>query len=252
MVFQKLKKLIKKFELRIIHKKKYRDIEKSINYNFLINLKKKNLNLTLENWTKSKSQLKQDLFVLDHFNFKKNGFFCEFGATNGIDLSNTWLLENEFGWKGILAEPNSNYQLDLKKNRKCLITEKCVWKKTGELLEFLNTQDGKFSTISGYQNEDFHKEIRKSNIPKKVETISLYDLLENFDAPKNIDYLSIDTEGSEYDILKNFDLNSYNIEIITVEHNYTENREKIFRYLNENGYKRVMHDVSDFDDWYIK
>ena len=51
----------------------------------------------------SKSQLKQDIFVLLETGFKRNGFFVEFGATNGIDLSNTYLLEKRFGWNGILA-----------------------------------------------------------------------------------------------------------------------------------------------------
>jgi hypothetical protein len=52
---------------------------------------------------KSRAQLGQDLFVLSELNLKRNGFFVEFGATNGVDLSNTALLEREFGWNGILA-----------------------------------------------------------------------------------------------------------------------------------------------------
>ena len=66
---------------------------------------------------KSKSQLRQDLFVLGVTNFKQNGFFCEFGATNGVDLSNTYLLEKEFNWSGILAEPAKIWHSDLQRNR---------------------------------------------------------------------------------------------------------------------------------------
>ena len=53
---------------------------------------------------RSKAQLKQDLFVLATLNFKRNGYFVEFGATSGVDISNTCLLEFDFGWRGILAE----------------------------------------------------------------------------------------------------------------------------------------------------
>ena len=52
-----------------------------------------------------KSQIYQDIFVLYTLNWKRNGFFVEFGATNGFDLSNSYLLEKDFGWKGILCEP---------------------------------------------------------------------------------------------------------------------------------------------------
>ncbi len=51
----------------------------------------------------TKSQMYQDLFVLAECNFRRKGFFVEFGATNGLDLSNTYLMEKNFGWEGILA-----------------------------------------------------------------------------------------------------------------------------------------------------
>src|SRR3979409_966312 len=54
----------------------------------------------------SKSQILQDLWVGYELNERRGGFFVEFGATNGVVNSNTWLLEKKYGWKGILAEPN--------------------------------------------------------------------------------------------------------------------------------------------------
>ena len=54
----------------------------------------------------SKSQILQDLWVSYELGEKQDGFFVEFGATNGLANSNTWLLEKKYGWKGILAEPN--------------------------------------------------------------------------------------------------------------------------------------------------
>jgi hypothetical protein len=75
----------------------------------------------LKFYSHSKSQLRQDLFVLSSLAFKKNGFFIEFGATNGIDLSNTHLMEKKFNWTGILAEPARCWHKDLSKKRNCNI-----------------------------------------------------------------------------------------------------------------------------------
>ena len=61
---------------------------------------------------------------------------------------------------------------------------------------------------------------------------------QKYNAPKNIDYLSIDTEGSEYEILKTFDFDKYNSKVITCEHNYTPARNKIYSLLSANGYQR--------------
>lgn len=75
----------------------------------------KNAHLLLKYFVSSKAQLRQDLFALSYLDFKKNGYFVEFGATNGVDLSNTYLMEKEFGWNGILAEPAVVWHKDLKK-----------------------------------------------------------------------------------------------------------------------------------------
>lgn len=97
-----------------------------------------------------------------------------------------------------------------------------------------------------------HSNLRKKGKNYHVETVSILDLLNEHNAPYEIDYLSIDTEGSEFDILKAFDFKKYNIKIITVEHNFTEMREKIFELLSFYGYKRIFVELSDVDDWYIK
>ncbi len=66
----------------------------------------------------SYSQLKQDIWVLNKLNHKKNGFFVEAGACDGLYLSNTLLLEKEYDWSGICCEPNKQYYEKLLLNRK--------------------------------------------------------------------------------------------------------------------------------------
>ena len=83
---------------------------------------------------KSKSQLKQDLFVLNESKNKVGGFFVEFGATDGISLSNTHLLETEFKWSGILAEPARVWHKQLLENRPLANIETlCVWKDSSHI-----------------------------------------------------------------------------------------------------------------------
>jgi len=200
---------------------------------------------------KSKSQIRQDLFVLSALNFKKNGYFVEFGATNGIDLSNTWLLEKSFDWNGILAEPAKIWLADLHKNRTAKIDERCVWERDGEFLEFLEATHPELSQLKSDNGNDFHSQDRVSRKTYSIESVSLGKLLDEHRAPQVVDYLSIDTEGSEYEILREFDFNSYRFNCITVEHNFSKQRQKIFKLLSKAGYNRVYSEVSGFDDWYI-
>jgi len=200
----------------------------------------------------SRSQLGQDLFVLSHLAFKRNGYFVEFGATNGIDLSNTYLLEKEFGWNGILAEPAKVWHEHLKRNRNCDLETDCVWKDSGSTLTFNQAAEAELSTISAYSGSDGQKESRRKGEAYEVRTISLNDLLVKYKAPKHIDYLSIDTEGSEYEILSNFDFSRHSFGVITCEHNYTPMRDKLYSLLTQQGYQRVLTGFSCWDDWYVK
>jgi FkbM family methyltransferase len=210
------------------------------------------LAFVLKNFNFTKSQIFQDLFVLFMTYEKKAGFFFEFGATNGITLSNSWLLEKSYGWDGILAEPARCWHTELRANRTCKIDTNCVWSKSGEQLEFNEASSQELSTINFFSGSDGHSSGRQNGNKYMVETITLNDLLEKHNAPREIDYLSIDTEGSELTILSNFDFNKYNINLITVEHNFTDARNKIYDLLSTNGYKRLFAKFSKFDDWYIK
>lgn len=202
--------------------------------------------------TRSKAQLFQDLFVLYLFREKRNGFFVEFGATDGVTLSNTFLLEKEYEWSGLLCEPGKVWKDSLAKNRSCSIDNRCVWSKTGDEFSFNEASIPELSTLDMFNDVDYHSESRKDGTSYIVETISLNDLLVQHKAPSQIDYLSVDTEGSEYEILNAFDFTNYNISVITVEHNFSAKRSDIYHLLVGKGYKRVFEKISVFDDWYIK
>lgn len=200
----------------------------------------------------SEAQLQQDLLVLLHTKFKRNGFFVEFGAADGIAVSNTYLLEKSYGWKGILAEPATVWHEALAANRAVDIDHACVWSKSNERVVFNMVEAAELSTIATFNDCDHHRDARKGGQTYEVETISLNDLLDKYNAPKQIDYLSVDTEGSEFEILRHFDFQKYDISIISCEHNHTKDRERICTLLQNNGYKRRLSKISKWDDWFFK
>ena len=250
------------FDARLVRKSSFEKLLSKANrfrdYELSSLIDEKYLTEYFANLKFSKSQLRQDLFVLSELGFKENGFFVEFGATNGVDLSNTYILETKFKWNGILAEPAKIWHSALVQNRTVAIEMDCVWRETRETLLFNETNDekhgGVFSTIDSFSNVDLHTRSRNSTRSNKheVKTISLKDMLKKHNAPQKIDYLSIDTEGSEFEILNSFNFDEYDIKVITCEHNFTPMREKIYNLLSKNGYERKFSEFSMFDDWYVR
>ena len=207
---------------------------------------------------KISSQIYQDIFASFIIGDKFEKTFLEFGATDGLDISNTYLLENYFNWKGILAEPSPQWHEALKRNRKnSKIITNCIWKESGKTLDFFMSDFGSLSTLKNFVESDKISIPTNSEIRKKsgkmisVETISLNDLIKEYLNNICPSYISIDTEGSEYVILKAFDLNKYRPKVFTIEHNHTENESKLDKFLITNGYVRIFRKLTTFDAWYI-
>jgi hypothetical protein len=200
----------------------------------------------------SNAQLEQDVFVLAETGFKRGGVFVEAGVTDGVTKSNTYVLEKQFGWTGIVVEPAPHYRGDAARVRQAKIDTDCLWRESGKSLEFVQPQDVELSTIVDFVDCDGHFDARRNGDVYRLPSVSLMALLERHSAPKVIDYLSLDTEGSEYEILKAFNFHKYKIKIITCEHNYTSNRDKIFNLLVRNGYIRKYQEWSEWDDWYVR
>jgi len=198
----------------------------------------------------STSQLGQDLWVLEQTGFKRSGYFVEFGATDGVLLSNTYLLERRYGWMGICAEPHPEFFAQLRRNRRCHVSDACVAGESGRDVEFILANE--YGGIADFAGNDSHAAKRQAfrSLGKVIhmQTTSLDELLTSFRAPREIDYLSLDTEGSEYEILSAFPFERWRIHCITVEHNFSETREPIRKLLETRGYRRQE---AQWDDWYV-
>ena len=191
------------------------------------------------------SQIGQQKHVIQFFEGKRNGYFVDVGAHNGFCLSNTVGLEHVFGWKGVCAEPLKREFEMLIQNRKCYCTNKAVFHTSGQVVSF--SCDGLMSGIT--DSIDCHMSSKVAPTVS-VETITLNDLLVESGAPRFIEYISIDTEGSEYDILKAFDFSRHVFGFMTVEHNFVEPRRTLMReLLTANGYLYLCE--NQFDDYYI-
>ncbi len=205
-----------------------------------------------------KSQLYQDVFASFVIGNKFEKTFLEFGATDGLELSNSYMLENSLSWKGILSEPSPQWHDSLKKNRKNTeIITKCIWSESGKTLDFFMSDVGVFSTLSDFVDSDKDSipgntiERKKSGKTIKVETISLNDVILNYFNNISPSYISIDTEGSEYEILKSLNFDVYRPKVFTIEHNFTKYQNLIDDFMKLNNYKRIFKELTVFDAWYV-
>jgi FkbM family methyltransferase len=208
----------------------------------------------LARYGRSRAQLFQDCYVTWKLGEEKPGYFVEFGATDGVALSNTWRLETELGWTGLLAEPFPAWHEALHANRRARIDHRCVWRRSGETLEFLAVRTiPELASLKAYAGHDLHAaERQKSSETITVESVALTDLLAEHGAPRLIDYLSIDVEGAELDALESLDFDRFQPRIVTIEHNFDEARRAgIELLLGSQGFVREFEQFSGFDDWYF-
>ena len=169
----------------------------------------------------------QDMLVYELLGKKDNGIFIDIGANDGLTISNTYFLEKNCDWSGIAIEPIPSIFEKLKSNRSCDVIHGCVTPKSGKA-KFLELVGGlnMLSTLSfnntGLTARRLRKNAKRSNSTINeidVECYTLHSLAEKYNL-KYVDFLSIDTEGGELEILKSINFDKLPVKIISVENNY--------------------------------
>jgi FkbM family methyltransferase len=205
-------------------------------------------NFILSNISVSNSQIQQDLlavYILERINPSKTSpTFIEFGACDGVQLSNSLLIEDRLQGRGVLLEPNSRWFKQLQTNRSAICLQKIVTDESGKMVDLFLNKDPFLSSTKTDSRQTVGFEV------ETIETISLEDVF-GLLGTTHVDYLSIDTEGNEFEIISAINLDVFSSKIITIEHNYSSSRQKIHDLLISKGYSRILESVSTFEDWYI-
>jgi FkbM family methyltransferase len=191
------------------------------------------------------SQHGQDQYLNEHiFKGKRDGVFVDIGAHDGITLSNTYFFETQLGWTGLCVEPIPRIFEKLSKNRSSICVQGCI-ADHDDIAKFLSISgycemlSGLLSSYDHLHLERIGQELQDYGGKKEIIETQCYRLnalLDQYNI-SHVDYLSIDTEGSELEILKDIDFSKIDIDIITVENNYkTQHIENL---LKEKGYELV-------------
>jgi len=195
-----------------------------------------------------------DQIIREYFPDKEYGTCIEVGAVNGIEYSNTYHFELN-GWDSLCIEPITSHYESLVENRKLslnyaissqnidetIFTSVVLNNNTRSAISSLSIDDRLFEQIKNAGLDPTKEEI-------KVTTKRLDWCIENYFNHNTIDFISIDTEGTELDVLKSFDVNNYNIKLLIVENNF--NDPEIEEYLNSKGW--VKDKRIEVNDFYIK
>jgi len=204
--------------------------------------------LAHKDWTSS--QLFQDLAYLYFCGAPENKhYFVEVGVGNGIDHSNNLMLEKRYSMKGLLIEPDPRQKVSIKKNRTAHYIGMAA-SASLKHVEFTLTSTPELSW-TGTKPQDTLE--RKALSVEKVQAKSLNDILKEH-IPKDcvLDFLTVDVEGSELDVLDGFNLGVWKPRFVCVEHNYQiAMQEALIAYFSTD-YDVVLKGISGCDFWFVR
>ena len=173
-------------------------------------------------------QALQDKFVLNVLKRKKNGTFLELGANDAIDINNTYTLEKDFGWNGIMIEYSEKHLQSYKEHRKNSV-----------------------HFIGDATKIDYKKLLEDNNMPENIDYLQI-----DLDAGNGSTMKALEKLDSEV-----FD--KYKFATVTFEHDYycagdyKSTREKSRDIFKKRGYVMVFNDIHDrepevvYEDWYV-
>jgi FkbM family methyltransferase len=194
-------------------------------------------------------QWETDKLIESYFDKGYKGTCIEVGAADGIKGSNTLYFE-KLNWDVLCIEPNPKQFDSLAKHRKnvvhCAISDS-IGKM--DLTVFDIGEKNIMSSLTSLRPDErlveAHKHIINDSYKVEVEVETLPNILETVNYPRKIDFISIDTEGTELDVLKGFDFNKYNVTLFVVENNYDD--KDIMDFMTSRGYVRDQrYKINDF------
>ena len=183
----------------------------------------------------------QDLLIAELLNKKREGFFIDVGANDGVTISNTMFLEKELGWHGVAIEPIPSVFEKLCANRSCDLVQGCITPVAGtqSFLEMTGCPN-MLSTLSANRKGLIARRMKnnaqrhKSNIKEINVQCYTFNQIAERSQRTVIDFLSLDTEGGELDILKSINYSNYHIKTISVENNYFDR--SVRKFLESKGF----------------
>jgi len=194
-------------------------------------------------WRRFYSQLGQDKWVLGVvFPGVGDGWFVDVGAGDAVAGSNTMALE-EAGWRGVCIDPFPTGDWSV---RRATLLDEVVSSRAGERVSFRAA-----GTLGGIDRHLGLWREQTSEAPLvELQTTTLAEVLERVHAPPFLHYLSLDTEGSEYEVLLGFPFERHRVGALTVEHNGEQpKRDRIRQLLESHGYRLEREQV--VEDWYV-
>lgn len=202
------------------------------------NKKDENLQEFFSPKLESYSQFQEDLLIDLILGRKKTGLYIDIGANDPFVNNNTQRFYQR-GWRGINIEPNKIAYEKIKQNR----TEDCnlniaISENTGELTFYLIGEDSSISTLDYKQALKMEKITKGKITTCTVKTKTLKDVLDDNAENRQIDFMSVDAEGHDLEVLKSNDWNKYRPFLILVESNIKT--KDIIKYMEQNGYLYIF------------
>ena len=195
------------------------------------------------------SHIGQDLWVAETLCNRRGAFFLDFGAFDGVTASNTLMLERDLGWKGISVEANPTYYPALCASRSTICVNAALWPNSRESVEMIDAHG--LSSLLRYADLDENRDARRKAGTRNfnIDTINPNELMQRYGAPTQIEYMSLDVEGCELEVLQSIDFTHYQIALMTVEHSENPARQEANRaILLPLGYKVLRR---YYDDWFF-
>lgn len=214
--------------------------------------------LEKKNSTEYYGQWETDRIIADFFRNRPCSKTCiEIGAGDGIKGSNTYYFEKNLGWNCLCVEPNIKLFIQLDSVRKNSIHCACASKNGRSSFQIFVIGENEIETSLSSLEPDQrlikdYKDAIQNEYTTTVLTCTLEKILEEqevnhwpFGNPRHIDFISIDTEGTELDVLKGIDLANRKVSLLVVENNY--NDKDIEEYLKDFNYVKIeRYHVNDF------